>query len=207
MIDSLIAILRPPLNPLEVPEVPEWIKIERQVGTELPADYKAFIERYGTGSIADFIWIDNPWSKNKFLCLTERLRSLSGPMLEELLRLFPEELPFRVFPESNGLLPFGGTDNGEILAWETRGNNSDWNVLVMDTREPRYFRHPGNLASFLEQLLTGRIRCPIFRKDVLSGGRAFLSKPRHDPSSTSRTTRSWCFEGMWRPFPGIPSAW
>lgn len=46
--------------------------MEKNLGMILPLDYKKFINKYGTGSINDFIWILNPFSENENLNLIKK---------------------------------------------------------------------------------------------------------------------------------------
>lgn len=45
----------------------------KNLGMILPLDYKKFINKYGTGSINDFIWILNPFSENENLNLIKKV--------------------------------------------------------------------------------------------------------------------------------------
>jgi hypothetical protein len=47
---------------------------------------------------------------------------------------FPDDFPRSLFPEEGGLLPWGVTDNGDILNWITSDNPEKWSILVYDGR-------------------------------------------------------------------------
>lgn len=53
-IESLSKVLSGPIHPLGIPKSRDWKTAEGAL-SRLPEDYKAFIERYGTGSVAGFI--------------------------------------------------------------------------------------------------------------------------------------------------------
>src|SRR5947209_4673448 len=130
-IELLESIIAPPENPQEVPDSTLWQAVETDL-TRLPADYKDFVSRYGTGSIDSFIWIFNPASRNPHLNFQQQVRK----QLEVLREINERETePFiPLFPNSSGVLPFGITDNGDLLFWETNGDPDNWAVGVFEAR-------------------------------------------------------------------------
>jgi hypothetical protein len=46
-VETLINIMPPPETPIE-PRGATWTSVESAIGTVLPSDYKAFIEKYGS---------------------------------------------------------------------------------------------------------------------------------------------------------------
>jgi hypothetical protein len=66
-LEALEEILQKPMEPNEPGRPDEWSLVEEQLGIGLPADYKQFIEGFGTGNIDDFILILNPFSAHKFV--------------------------------------------------------------------------------------------------------------------------------------------
>ncbi len=146
-LDPLKAVLPPPLNPPEVLDADAWEGAERQLGTRLPADFKAFVNTYGTGRIDDFLVVFNPFSSNRFVNLIERGRSdLEGMAM--LKQGFPQSYPFDVYPAPGGLLPCAATDNGNILYWRTVGVPEQWPIVVYESRGPSYCISGVQLRSF-----------------------------------------------------------
>src|SRR5262249_20868698 len=115
--NDLVSLLPPPPAPAEVPSPHDWNAIERTL-VELPADYKSFMDSYGSGTIDEFITIFNPIASNKNLNLLHQCNVQLG-VLRELEASGSEHIPYRLFPEREGILPFGATDNGDILYWIT----------------------------------------------------------------------------------------
>src|ERR1035437_3681451 len=109
-IESLLTILPPPPNPVEVPTSGNWNSTEMLL-RRLPGDYKAFVERFGTGSLGGFLWILNPASKNRHLNLLREMEPILNALRE--LRESGEPCPYPLHPEPDGLLPFGKSDNGD----------------------------------------------------------------------------------------------
>jgi len=117
---DLLAVAPPPV-PRAAAAAYEWLDVEREVGTPLPSDYKAFIDRYGLGKLCDFIVVFMPSHENLHVNLSIQIRQKLD-VLQELASEWGEELPYSLFPARGGLLPFGATDNGDILYWLTSGS-------------------------------------------------------------------------------------
>ncbi|GGE27443.1 hypothetical protein GCM10011571_32090 [Marinithermofilum abyssi] len=100
--------------------------IEKQLGTPLPTDYKEFISIYGTGSIEHFIWVLNPFVDNEHLNLISEKSDILDAYTV-LKNEFPHHFKHEVYPNKNGLLPWGITDNGDELFWLTDGTPDHWN--------------------------------------------------------------------------------
>lgn len=161
-IEQLSAVLTPPPSPVETPRHAEdWAAAEAELGTPLPADYKAFVERYGTGAVDDFLWVFNPFSANEHVNLVSGGRTrLDG--LRSLRDEFDVEIGHELFPAAGGLLPFGATDNGDVLFWEAAGEPETWTVIVRDARAPEYERFGSNMTGFLHDILSRKEVCGIF---------------------------------------------
>ncbi|HNW08045.1 MAG TPA: SMI1/KNR4 family protein [Verrucomicrobiota bacterium] len=169
---SLLTVLLPPPQPVEVPTTEDWRAIESLLG-ELPADYKAFVERFGTGKINEFILVLNPASKNPYLNLVREME----PILSALRELIQsgEPCPFPLHPESGGLLPFGKTDNGDALFWLTQGEPDKWHVVVNSARDATYERFECDATDFLAGILTRQLRCAVFHESFPTGPAEFAA--------------------------------
>ena len=163
-VDALLRVIQPTTETVETPERHAWQGVEARIGTALPDDYKAFIERLGTGRIDDFLWVFNPFSDNTHLNLVEQI----APQLENLRVLekeFNERLPYALFPDPGGLLPFASTDNGDVLFWRTVGTPNHWTVVVNEARAPEYEEFASNMTDFLFNILTRTTVCKTFPED------------------------------------------
>lgn len=157
-ISQLTKVMQPPINPTE--NIGDWQAVEEQVGTALPAEYKTFIETYGTGIIGRFIYIWNPFAQEAFVNLTSRNANetnlLNTYISEwddiERNRLFP----FPVFPEKFGVLSFGSTRNGDTLFWRTHGKPDEWSIVVWKIRSARFELHDMSMSRFLYLVLTNK---------------------------------------------------
>jgi hypothetical protein len=162
----------PPPSVCNVPAC-DWASVEEVIGSALPSDYQMFVETYGAGSINDFLWIFTPGSSNEYLDLFQAIRS-DGNMLRGIKAKLPEEFPIAVFPEPGGVLPFGATDNGDLLLWDTSHGNPDmWSVVIVNPRDNRYCAFPGSMIQFLEALISGEWSCVLFPGDLFHEGTWF----------------------------------
>ncbi|MDD5035615.1 MAG: SMI1/KNR4 family protein [Methylococcaceae bacterium] len=159
-ISNIRTILRPPVSPVDPPDSLIWNNLEIN-GLILPLDYKEFLELYGSGHIDNFIFLFNPRSRNQNLNLSLQIE-LQLQALRDLKKLFDIDIPYSLFPTKGGILPFGATDNGDILFWITRGEPNDWTIVVMDSRAPEWSEHNTNMLDFLFDILKKNINCPIF---------------------------------------------
>jgi hypothetical protein len=177
-IERLLEILTPPPAPAEAPPGGAWAEVEGHVGSPLPDDYKAFVERFGTGRIDNFIWVFNPFSKNRHVNLVEQVE-VRLDALKVLRDEFDEELPYKLYPEPSGLLPFAATDNGDVLHWKTDGPPNDWTVVVNESRAPEYEEFDTGMTGFLSDILTRARACRIFPSSFPG------QSPTFEPVSTS----------------------
>jgi hypothetical protein len=147
-------IAPPPSVPTEAQG--DWKQVEATIGLTLPDDYKNLISQYGTGRFSDFLYAFNPFSVNECLNLIN-----SSQRILEGERKFKEEFPFPLFPEPNGLFPWGSTDNGNYLYWHTKGEPRDWAVIVC-ARETKHKFYEMSTTQFLEKWLSRELICQVF---------------------------------------------
>ena len=166
-------IIFPPVAPNEAPRSAEWSEIERKLGIALPADYKHFLERYGSGRIDEFISIFNPIASNKFLNLNHQIEEQLN-VIRELKAEGSEVVPFKRFPADGGILPFGKTDNGDVLFWVTVGQPDTWSVAVNASRSPEWEVFSCGMVEFLSNVLRKHESCPIFPYDFPSDTPSFV---------------------------------
>ena len=174
---ALVALAPPPKGaPAAARTHLEWARIQRRIGTRLPSDYTRFIDLYGSVVIGDFLHVFNPFTDNANVNLVERI----GPLLSacrELKAAHPEEWPHPLFFEPGGMLPFGATDNGDVLYWLTHGDPDAWTVLVGESRGPRFEKFDGKMVEFVVALLEGKLEGEIFPTGLRGIKHVSLSPP------------------------------
>lgn len=161
---ELTNIVLPPKNPTH--SKGDWRQVADQL-CDLPGDYKRLVETYGAGCFDGFIWVFSPFSTNEQLNLLQQARTVNKSY-DELLREFGEPKTYPIFPEKEGLLVFGITDNGDYLFWRTIGKPDTWTVIVGAAREPRYESFNCSATQFLEGILSGELKSNIFPIDFPS---------------------------------------
>lgn len=153
----LNSILVPPNFPNESGISNVWPSIDE--GLSFPRDYIAFINRYGTGRIADFIAIFNPFTTNCDLDFFEQKKSIIEDF-NYLNNEDPEYFKYNLYPEINGLLPIGVTDNGDCIFWVVSDlkDSETWGTAIIASRSPDVEYFDENITSLLTGLLLRKIR-------------------------------------------------
>jgi hypothetical protein len=160
-IEVLIGAVPPPAAPFESFSGP-WEPIQAALGTALPPDYKEFVRLYGSGYFMAFLGVDVPKSRNPNVRLERQVPAICDSFFDR------DELPYPLWPEPGGLLPFGGTDNGDCLFWLPRGSSpEDWGVVVWDRASQEFEAFDCDLTDFLAGLATGEILPEAFPADLL----------------------------------------
>ena len=159
-IERLVEAVPPPALPFE-PFGGPWEPIEAEIGTALPQDYKDFVRLYGSGNFMQFLGIHVPRAHNRHVEFEHRIRTIC-----EIFREF-EDSPYPYWPEPKGLLPFGGSDDGDEFFWLMRGAPEDWRVVVWDRGFQTFEVLDCDLTGFLAGLATGEILPGDFPEDLL----------------------------------------
>ena len=168
-LELLTRFILPPSEPHETKTPKAWEKIEQRLGILLPPDYKAFIDCYGTGSFDDFIIVYNPFAENEYLNLFFALDTLH--QADQQTQLPGESAwtavhPFELYPEPEGLLPWGCTTNlGDMFFWQIEGPPETWETVFYNLRNGEYevWKYP--LTEFLYRLLTRQIESVLLPED------------------------------------------
>ncbi|MGW3370256.1 SMI1/KNR4 family protein [Streptosporangium canum] len=125
-LDRLVALVPPPAVP-SVGAV-TWEEVCADMRVQLPADYVAFIERYGACQFARWLSIYDPRRLPKDY---RRQVAEWGDDYRDMRDDDPEAYPLAMWPEAGGFLPWGSTIDGEDMGWLTAGDPVDWPVIVL----------------------------------------------------------------------------
>ena len=139
----------------------KWPLIEDNLS--FPSDYVDFINTYGSGRIAEFIVIFNPFSQNEDVNFFEQYKFI----LEDLNYLNESDsdyYKYQLYPKDNGLIPVGVTDNGDYIFWvvNSKGNSDLWGTAIIPSRSPEVEYSDNGLTTFLESLLANRVKYKSF---------------------------------------------
>jgi hypothetical protein len=137
----------------------DWGNVERVTGLVFPADYREYCQKYSALLIDDFISISHPSAKREAVNLIRAADRYLAAM-RELREGNESDVPYPIYPELNGIFPWGVTDNGDWLFWQTADNPNDWIVVATDRGD--WYEYRGTFTSFLVALLGGRLGWEMF---------------------------------------------
>lgn len=128
-----------------------------------PSDYIDFIETYGSGHTAEFITIFNVFSKNENINFFSQKKTILET-LTSLIEYDENYYNYTLYPNENGLLPIGITDNGDYIFWVTtpKASSDSWDIAVIASRSPDVEHIKGGIVLFLESILSKKIKCSSF---------------------------------------------
>jgi hypothetical protein len=129
---DLAKILPPPAEaPQFNEELLDWN--QNKLSTLLPDDFIEFGRVYGSGTIETaYSWeVCSPFRVTfpMFVMDFARICHLYKDAAE------PEGVPFGIFPEVGGVLPFAKTPDGDTVGWITAGEPNSWKVVDMHDYE------------------------------------------------------------------------
>ncbi len=160
-ISQLTHILSPPDKPVEIGSPIGWKQVQERLGLILPAEYKAFIDCYGTGSFSNGILVYNPFAKNENINLFQvlDLHIQANRQLQKMAKgAWSIVDPYRLYPAPGGLLPWGSTPNFEItFFWLQNGKPGSWSTIVYNLLQGEYEVWKFRFTHFLYKLLGGQI--------------------------------------------------
>ena len=163
LIDELLELAPPPDSPADLGSDDQWAALGTYFGKALPMDYMAFIDRYGTVVLNDYLRIFNPYAQQEYQNLLDRFPQLLS-ILSESKEEFPELCPYPLMFEPGGLLPWGDTVGGDVLCWATGGMSGRWKIVVLNRYdEPQEFDL--STVAFLLAALKGELECSALPTD------------------------------------------
>lgn len=142
----------------------DWPSVERSIGSILPVDYKRLVEATGPLRVGGFLGVFAPTCPNPNVELLAQVGARLGALRELKTDHGAQACPYPLWAEPGGLLPWGGTDNGDTLYWLTRGHPDQWTVIVGDTgSEFEEFALP--TSDFLVRFISGTLDSSLLPGD------------------------------------------
>lgn len=141
------------------PEVPylgggTWEELFEGLGTRLPAEYVALMNRYGSGCWSQWLQFMTPLRTSGRGFAHHVSQSLDG--YRSLRAEFPQYHPLPVWPEPGGFLPFASSIDGDEIGWLTEGNPDEWPLIVNPRHAAQGPPLPHNLTDTLLEWSRGR---------------------------------------------------
>lgn len=106
-LDDLVELLGRP--PYRFAKPQDWAEVERYVGLALPGDFKAFLDRYGSGAMCGELVVFHPLGSSPLLERMRWIHELFGQARQD----YPEEHPYPFHPEPGGLISWGYDPSGD----------------------------------------------------------------------------------------------
>ncbi|MGJ5890821.1 SMI1/KNR4 family protein [Streptomyces niveiscabiei] len=134
----------------------EWSSLQDSSFSELPEDYRDFVEIYGGGEIDEYLSISTPPIPGSAYgdLFSGTDPSLGSDGSCELEGMVPDIRETR-------LLPVGFTASGDVIFWLCEGKPSAWRIVVFKRQSPygqsRWAMFDGGLVEFLVSLLEGKL--------------------------------------------------
>ena len=152
----------------------DWVEVERELGLELPADYKEFATRFGAGHFRDgYLWVVVPTGEGPRLNFFESLYQNMGILAE--VRSSGIKVPYPLYPDKGGLIPWGSTVDGDVFYWITEHHDPDhWAVVVNEVRADNWFESDRSMTQLLYAILSGQLVIGFLEQGLGSGPHSFV---------------------------------
>jgi hypothetical protein len=144
--EQLVALVPPPEVPVHSGSMADFAAVEDKLDSRLPIDFKRLITTYGTGGWLEFYGIINPLDPCD---AAEWFGQGRLQYLRDRRRDFPQYVPYPIWPDTGGLLPWGGHENGGDMYWLTEGDPDKWPTIFTHDRTPEYVRMDCTCTGFL----------------------------------------------------------
>jgi hypothetical protein len=137
-LDELIEVLGQP--PARTAASDAWTEVEDYLGVALPADFKSFLDAYGSGVISGELVVFHPRGSSP---LPVRMRQIHESFGQSWRR-DSDEYPFRFHPEPGGLISWGYDYSGdEHFFWPCDPDPERWKVVTnINGFDPKVFDGP-----------------------------------------------------------------
>ncbi|MET9182995.1 SMI1/KNR4 family protein [Kitasatospora aureofaciens] len=126
-----------------------WTRLESEIGTELPTDYKEFVDEYAPIKVNGHLYFNHPattrWN------LLEEIRQTEQAFRDADW----DGLPHPDTGADGVLIPALSTDFGFHVFLRRSPQTPDWSVVVHDRDEGGYWEHAMGFAEWLHRHLIG----------------------------------------------------
>ncbi len=161
----LAQIITPPAMPVEAGTAKKWEKCEQRLGLKLPQSFKTLLDQFGTGSFNQFLYLYNPFAEEQEQNLFDVLDLLHvvDAQARHAEPGWTMVWPFRLYPASAGLLPWGNAGSLDLIFfWQTGGLPETWPIIFYDLSTGEYETWKKSVPEFLSALFTSQIESVFF---------------------------------------------
>ncbi|MGW2036829.1 hypothetical protein [Streptomyces virginiae] len=130
-LDELQALLGQPARPRPHPD--DWCEVERHVGAALPADFKAFLDAFGSGVISGELVVFHPAGSSPLLDRMRKTHRMCTERRDKALnRGDAGQVPYPFHPEPGGLISWGYDYSGDEHFFLPCGPDPEqWKIVTM----------------------------------------------------------------------------
>lgn len=179
--------------PMNAGRVFDWPALEGELGVRLPSDYKVLAESFPRGWFRNFVSVLPPTGTDREMSLIEYARG-ELDALRELRESGEASFPYPLFPEPNGVLPWGYIVTAGIACWLTgQGKPDEWPVVLATEDGDYWDRFNGSASEFLISVVTASYDASGFTEgpdinDRQRGERPIelASRPVFEPDTPAR---------------------
>jgi hypothetical protein len=172
-LEELTRVVSPPPDPVETGDAETLSRIEQRLRITLPNDYIELARKYGTGGFLGggfgFLRVLNPFAAYYF----EKVQEI-GEVWRGIKADREDSVPYKIFPEVGGLLPWADDADGSMLFWLTNGDPEYWPILAVAPRSDYYQRFDMSITTFLAGCFAGTISCYCWSSRARSASSAPL---------------------------------
>ncbi|MFJ3789413.1 hypothetical protein [Kitasatospora sp. NPDC090091] len=145
-------------EPSQQPTATPWERSLAEVGFAFPADYREFVDQYGSVRINGELSVPVPtlrsYDGGPIVGFPGFLRLTTDGVAAELAG--GPDCPYPVHPEPGGLIAWGSNLNADQFFWLTEGENPDsWPVVAFYRSLEEWDQFDGGFAAFLLAVLDG----------------------------------------------------
>jgi hypothetical protein len=150
-------------KPVSTPDSALRAEIEffgSQLGLRLPPSYLEFIEQYGfSGYWQQFWYVLDPRTDGGWTSPADDLSGRNILSAHRVIRAsWPDDVPYPIFPEAGGLLPWAATDNGGRFFWLTEGPSESWTTIYAPDRSGGFTEIEMDVPAIVWGLISGEFR-------------------------------------------------
>lgn len=134
-----------------------WEVVEERLGFTFPSDFKDLTSIFGSGIFQRFVFVLAPAQHESAFAA---FRNEMNEALE--IAKNNEPLPYLLFPERGGLIPWADAGEACTVFWRTdRGGADEWTVVYCDDGFSEWEEFDGSATEFLFELFSGRVESEI----------------------------------------------
>lgn len=136
MLEPLIEVIDPPLVQ---PGPIDWDGVHDRLGLVLPDDYRAFADTYGETLIGSWLMVLAPDASGASTYIARLAHTQNDVRLHRAAA--PDDHPYALHPEVDGLLAWGSTARTDVFLWDTASSTDPNRWLTRILCRDRHGHH------------------------------------------------------------------